>query len=297
MTPKEIEDYKKAGEIAKKIKEFSRKLIKSKMPLLEIAEKIESQILKLGGKIAFPVNLAVNDVAAHFTPSSTSEEKAEGLLCVDIGIHVNGKIADTAFSMDLENSEENKKIIQASQKALNSAIKKIKQNPFSQLNEIGKTIQETISSFDLSPIKNLSGHSLGNYLVHSGITIPNYDNNNNKKLNEGAYAIEPFATSGEGVVYDGGKSNIYRLENQKTPRDKTAREIYNFILKNYETLPFCERWIAKKFPKTKLGLMFLEKEGILHHYPQLVEKSRSKVSQAENTILIHKDGKVEITTE
>lgn len=297
MENKEIQDYRKAGKIASEVKRYAKSIIKPGMPLLEMAEKIENKIIELGGKCAFPVGLSINEIAAHSTPSSDDKTKAEGLLSIDIGIHVDGFIADTAFSLDLTKEKKYKKLIEASEKALENSINLIKKNPSVFISEIGKTIQETISGFGFSPIRNLSGHSLGKNLVHAGITIPNYNNNNDKILEPSAYAIEPFATSGEGIVYDGGKSLIYRLEKTTTlPRDKTAREIYNFILENYETLPFCERWISKKFgSRAKIGLMFLEKQGILHHYPQLVEKSHAPVAQAENTIIIQK-GKIEVTT-
>ena len=297
MEKKELESYQKAGKIAVQVKEYARNLIKPGMPLLEIVEKIEKKIEELGGEPAFPVNLSINEIAAHYTPSSIDETLANGLLKIDIGIEINGFIADTAFSLDLTKNKEHKKLIEASEQALKQSIKSIKENPKITLSEIGKTIQETIASFGFSPIRNLSGHSLGEFTIHSGITIPNYENHNNKVLESGAYAIEPFATTGEGIVRDGGKSNIYRLEKEGAIRDPTARKIYNFVIENYSTLPFCERWLTKEFgSKTRIGLLFLEKAGVLHSYAQLVEKSNAPISQAENTILINKK-EIEVTTE
>ena len=297
MNSKELEAYRKAGKIAKEVKEYAKEIIEEGKLLLEIAEKIEEKIVELGGKPAFPVSLAIDEIAAHYTPNSTDETKASGLLCIDIGVHMDGYIADTAFSLDLTKEGKHKEIIEASEQALRNAIEVIEKNPEISLSEIGKEIQEAITDNGFSPIRNLSGHSLGNFLIHEGTTIPNYENNNDKSLDEGAYAIEPFATSGEGVVYDSGRSNIYRIEQTGGVRDSIAREIYSFVVEEYQTLPFCERWISKKFgSRAKLGLLFLEKAGIVHHYPQLVEKSHAPVSQAENTIIIQ-DKKVEITTE
>ena len=294
LTRKQIQDYKKAGEIASQAVKFAKKIIKPGMKLFEIADKIEAEIEKLGGKCAFPVNLAIDDVAAHFTPASDSEEVASGLLKVDIGVHVNGDIADTAFSLDLTKEGKYKELIASSQEALDNAIKVAEKN--ATLSEIGKTIQDTITNKGFSPVRNLSGHELGSWMVHAGITIPNYENNNQAALKEGAYAIEPFSTTGTGIVYDAGKSGIYRLEKEAGVRDSKSREIYNFILKEYKTLPFCERWISKKFgSRAKLALLFLEQAGILHHYAQLIEKSHAPVSQAEHTVLILKD-KTEVTT-
>src|SRR3989344_5627431 len=103
--------YIKAGEIAKQAKEYAKSMIKQGMPLLEIAEKIELKIVELGGFPAFPVNLSKNEIAAHSTPLYDDTETASGLLKVDIGVHIEGCIADTALSLDLDNSEENKRLI------------------------------------------------------------------------------------------------------------------------------------------------------------------------------------------
>tara|TARA_Y100000034_G_scaffold45400_1_gene55843 strand:+ start:21083 stop:21958 length:876 start_codon:yes stop_codon:yes gene_type:complete len=284
----------KAGEIAKEVKKYAKSIIKKDMLLLEIVELIETKIEELGGKIAFPVNLSINDIAAHYTPDYNDETKAHGLLKVDIGIHVDGWIADTAISLDLEEDSENKKLIEASLKALENATKIIKEN--TKLNEIGKIIQETIESYDFTPIINLSGHSMEQYDLHSGITIPNINNKQSTPLKQGLYAIEPFATTGNGKVYDGKPSGIYRLINNKNIRSPIARETLKLIEKEYDKLPFCSRWIVKKLgTKALFGLKQLEDNGNLHNYPQLIESSHRKVSQAENTVLIEKE-KI-ITTE
>jgi len=283
-----------AGKIAKQAKEYAKSIVKKNIPLLEIANKIEAKIHELGGKPAFPVNLSINEIAAHYTPDHEDKTLANGLLKVDLGVHVDGFIADTAFSIDLENSEENKKLIQASHKALENAEKKVKEKIHA--NEIGKTIQETIEFFNFSPVINLSGHEMKQYELHAGITIPNVEDTKESILSKGLYAIEPFATTGSGRVHDGKPSGIYLLENEKNVRSPIAREILVFIIEEYQTLPFCSRWLVKKFgTKALIGLKQLEDNGNLHHFPQLVEKEGSKVSQAENTILIDKE--VVITTE
>ncbi len=285
-----IENYRKAGHIAKKTIEYTKSIIKPGLNLLEIAEKIEKKIIELGGKPAFPCNLSINEIAAHYTPSSDDTTKASGLLKIDFGVHISGSIVDTAFSVDLENNSENKKLIEASEQALKQACKTIKPNI--ELWKIGEAIQKAILGFQLSPIRNLSGHQLGNYHVHAGLTIPNCNNNNKTKLPEGVYAIEPFSTSGLGLVYEGKLSGIYRFEEKKAVRFPEARKILSFIEQEYKTLPFCERWISRKFPHAKLSLSLLEKSGILHQYPQLIEKNHGKVSQAETTVLVTDNQKI-----
>lgn len=292
LTKEEISNYRKSGKIARGVVKYAKSIIKPNMLLLEIAEKIETEIEKLGEKPAFPVNLSINEIAAHCTPSYNDETKAFGLLKIDIGVHIQGAITDTAFTLDLENSEENKKLILASEKALEEAIKTAKKEI--EVYKIGERIHNSITSLGFSPIRNLSGHELGKYKVHAGLTIPNYNNNNNTKLPEGVYAIEPFSTTGQGIVYEGKPSGIYRFKKRAGVRDNLAREIMNFVEQEYSTLPFCSRWIIKKFSeRAKLSLNFLEKAGIIHQYPQLVEKSHEKVSQAETTILIT-ENKVEV---
>lgn len=283
-----------AGKIAIQIREYAKKIIKKDMPLLEIAEKIEAKIIELGGKPAFPTNLSINDIAAHYTPSHDDKTLARGLLKIDFGVHIDGDIADTAFSIDLENSDENKKLIKASEEALENALKIIKEKITT--NEIGKIIQKTIESYNLSPIINLSGHSIKKYELHSGITIPNIDDNKNIKIEKGLYAIEPFATNGNGKVYDGKPSGIYYLQSEKNIRSSTAREILRFIVEEYQTLPFCERWLVKRFgTKALFALKELKDAEVLHHFRQLVESSHAKVAQAEHTILVDKD-EIIITT-
>lgn len=290
---KDIQKIIKAGRIASQIREYSKEIIRKDLPLLEIAEKIENKIFELGGKPAFPTNLSINDITAHYTPPYDDETLAHGLLKVDFGVHVDGWVADTAFSLDLENDNKNKKLIEASEKAVENAIKIIKQGVLTS--EVGKEIQEAIESYGFSPIINLSGHEMKQYELHAGITIPNINDRKSIVLKKGLYAIEPFATSGSGKVYDGKLSEIYALIDNKNVRGLIAREILKFIEGEYQTLPFCSRWIVKKFgTKALFGLKQLEDNRNLHRFPQLVESSHSKVSQAEHTILVR--DKVIVTT-
>lgn len=295
MDKEELEHYKKAGEIAKKVVGYAKEIIKPSMLLSEIAKKIHKKIEDLGSVPAFPVNLAINDIAAHYHPSLEDETKAEGLLKVDIGVHVNGYIADTAFSIDLTPDKKHKDLIKASEEALENTLKKLEKNPGLTLSEIGKIIQETIENKKFSPVINLSGHSLSQHDLHSGITIPNYANENKNKLKDGAYAIEPFATSGEGKIYEGGNSNIFRIIEPKNPRSPNARKILDYVWKKYRTLPFSLRELQEKFPMARISLKELEQQGIIKNYPQLIEQSHSPVSQAEHTIIKTEKGII-ITT-
>jgi len=284
----------KAGKITEQVREWIKPQIRKDLLLLEIAERIEEKIVELGGEPAFPVNLSINDIAAHYTPTFDDKTKAYGLLKVDFGVHIDGWVADNAFSVDLDNNEENRKLILAAEKALENALKLVKRG--TSLSEIGKEIQKTMESHKATPIINLSGHSISHYDLHAGTTVPNYDNESKEVFEEGIYAIEPFATFGNGKVYDGKPSGIYSLIDERNVRNPIARKVLDYVIEEYSTLPFCSRWIIRKFGHTALfGLKQLEDNGNLHHYAQLIEVSHRNVSQAEHTILVE-ENKVEVTT-
>lgn len=294
LSKETLEKYKKAGKIASEAVKFARSLVKKDTPLLEIAEKIENKIIELGGKPAFPVNLSINEVAAHSTPSFNSTDKASGLIKVDLGVHIDGYVADTSFSLDLESLEENKKLIQTAEKALEEACKIVHSGI--KIKEIGKSIENTIRTAGLQPIHNLSGHSIEQYNLHAGTTIPNIDNAQEKILLEGVYAVEPFVTSGLGSVRDGKPSGIYMLTKQGQVRDMFARQVLAWIQEEYQTLPFCLRWLVKKFgTRAVIAMQRIEEAGLVHHYPQLIESGKGKVAQAEHTLIVT-DKEVVVTT-
>lgn len=292
MEKNEIEAYIEAGKIAKQTVDFAKSFIKPGMVLIEIAEKIEGKIEELGGNMAFPTNLSLNEAAAHYTPSSKDTTKAQGLLKIDLGVEIDGCIADTAFSLDLTDDKKYKEMIELNEKALESALNKIKQN--TKIWEIGTEIDKAVAG-KFSIIKNLTGHSLSENEIHAGITIPNVRNSNNTELNDIAIAIEPFLTTGEGEVYDSVPSEIYMLQSDNPVRDSESRKILKFIKEEYKTKPFCKRWLEKHFQKVDFALKIMTQQEILHNFPVLIERSRKPVSQAEHTVLILKD-KVIVTT-
>ncbi len=286
----ELEKWRKAGKLGSETLAYARSIVKPGMRLLEIAEKLESFIEKKGAKFAFPINLSIDDIAAHNSPLFDDDQVAHGLLKIDLGISIDGYISDLACSIDLTENHEHKKLIEASQKALDQAIQMIR--PGVKIGKIGQAIQATISKYGYAPIINLSGHELKQYLLHSGLTIPNYDNKSETTLKEGqVLAIEPFATTGQGMVQDGAPSGIYKFEIKHLVRDSDSRKILDFIEEEYKELPFSSRWLVKKFgSKSLFSLRLLEKASSLHHFAHLVEKTHAPVSQAEATILVTKDG-------
>lgn len=294
----EKEKIRKAGKIAAETIEYAKSIVKKGESLLDIAEKIESKIEELGGKPAFPTTLSIDEVAAHFTPMHNDVGKAYGLIKVDLGVNIDGWISDTAFTIDLEGSEENKKLIETAEEALDKALRTVEEGV--SVGEIGKTVQNFVKKKGCLPIANLTGHEIAQYDLHAGVSIPNIDNGSDEEIEQTQYAVEPFVTKGSanGKIQEGKPSGIYVIEDTKMPRSPIAREILEFIENEYKTLPFCSRWLVNKFgTKALVGLKQLEANGNLHHYGQLVETSGNKVAQREHSILINEKGKPEITTE
>lgn len=293
MDKKQFEKYIEAGKIAKQVVDYAKSFIKKDMLLIDIANKIDEKIFELGAEPAFPVNLSLNEIAAHYTPGTNDETKAEGLLKVDIGVDIEGFIADTAFSLDLSEDGKFKEMIAENERILESALSQLKVG--SEVSVIGNTIAKELENSKFKIIRNLSGHSLDEYEVHSGLTISNYENGDSTELEDVAIAIEPFLTTGKGEIYEGKPSEIYVLQKEGKPRDRESRAVLEFIKENFYTKPFCKRWLEEeKLPMLNFALRVLVKEGIIHNFPVLTEVDKQPVSQAEHTV-VFKD-KVYVTT-
>jgi len=281
-----LNKLKKAGNIAAQARDFGISLIKKDASLLEITKKVEEKILKLGGEMAFPPQISMNDCAAHFYPDADDKTILKDQLCsLDVGVHIDGYIGgDTAATVDLSGSNE--ELVKASREALNNAVKLAV--PGAKLNEIGKVIHETITKFGFSPVRNLSGHGLDRYNIHSPPSIPNFDNGNQTKLEEDQLiAIEPFASKGAGIIYESGNATVFQLIGKKPVRNIFTRQILKEIEK-YKGLPFCRRWLVEKFSLPKINFAFRELKNleILKEYPPLVDKAHGLVSQAEHTLIV-----------
>jgi methionyl aminopeptidase len=294
MEEHELESYKKAGKIAKQVVDFAKDLIKPEMKLIDIANAVDEKIAELGAQIAFPVNLSLNEVAAHYTPAPEDETLAEGLLTVDIGVAVDGFIADTAFSLDLTEDGKFKDMLELNQKILEEISEIVK--PGMKVHEVGDAAQDELERWNeendtkFSIIKSLSGHELGENTIHAGLTISNYRNDNEVELEDTAVAIEPFVTTGAGDVYEGQPGGIYALQSDENVRDRDAREVLKFIKEKFVTRPFCLRQLVGEselsLAKLKFILKSMVKQGILKEYAMLIEKSKAPVSQFEHTFVI-----------
>ncbi len=285
LNKNELEDWKKACKISAQALDYGKSLIKKGNNLLDVARKTDKKIISLGGEIAFPSQVSMNQIAAHFCPTKNNNPVLDNqIMKLDVGAHVNGFIGDNACTVDL--SGENSDLVKASRGALNNAIKIIK--PGITLAEIGREIQETIMNYGFAPVRNLSGHGLGKFEVHTKPTIPNYDNGDETEIKNGdIFAIEPFATNGHGIVIETSNPAVFSFVQKKPVRDMTTRKILKEI-ENYKGLPFAKWWLEEKFSlfRVNLALRQLENLGVIKGYPPLADRDNGLVSQAEHTILV-----------
>jgi len=286
-----IEKYEKACRIAFEVLQETKPLIKPGAKLLEIAEAAEAKIREKGAKPAFPANISINEVAAHFTPEkdSTAVIGEKDIVKLDVGVHVDGFIGDNALTVDLSN--ENGKLVEAAEKALDAAICAIRSG--ARIGDVGAEVESAIKGYGFKPIENLTGHSLAEYELHAGVEVPNIGNKDPTQLSEGmVVAIEPFATNGEGRVSESPEAEIFSFSEKLPVRMRESRRLLNYAEENFRTLPFAERWLYKDFG-SKLLLHAALKELVfstaLKQYPVLKESGRGLVSQAEATMVVEKD--------
>ena len=298
-----IDSYIKAGKIVSKIRTDASKMIKEGCLVLDLVEYVESEILKQDAEIAFPCNVSINEVAAHYTSPANDKTviHAGDLVKLDLGAMVNGCIADSAVTVMAEGNiderftqdqiNENQELIEASAAGLEAAIATVRAGV--ELNKIGAAVHEAINDFDFNPIFNLMGHSLEQYNLHAGISVPNYDNNDTFKLDEGqAVAIEPFATTGIGHVNDAPGHYIYSYMANKPFRMKSTQKVLTYIQNNNQYVPFSGRWITDKFGERRGGIALKQLSDAMAIYPYapLKEKQDCFVSQKEHTLIVEKEG-------
>ena len=281
-----LENYRRAGVILVEVRKEATGLIKDGGSLLEVAEFVENNIREKGGEPAFPCNISRNEEAAHATPSIDDQTVfgKDDLVKLDIGVHIDGYIADSAVTVDLSGNYDG--LVKAAEAALDEAIKIIRDGVSTI--EIGEVIGTTIKERGYKPVVNLSGHGLSRYDSHAPPTIPNVKYEHGVTLHENnVVAIEPFATDGGGKVVESGNAEIFSLIKPKPVRMREAKKLLDEI-KNYQGLPFAKRWLPRE--RLELALRTVETAGILRDYPVLREEEKGMVSQAEHTVIIKKDG-------
>jgi methionyl aminopeptidase len=296
MEPYALDCFRRAARIARESREWAAANIKPGVQIRTILESVEDQIREAGGAPGFPAQSSRNSIAAHFCTSPEDEETYEEGDCVkvDLGVHVDGYVADTATTVDLSLDGRWKTLIRSSADALAAAIATVEIGI--NVSKIGAAVERTITAAGFQPVRNLTGHGLGRWKVHTPPQIPNYAEHGGGHLEEGmVFAIEPFACNGRGFIRERGKAEVFMMV--RPPRK--AKGLHKEILKAIESwrgLPIARRYFREFEPEDvddtfrKLG-----RQGSLMRYPPLVEEEGVMVAQTEHTMYLGSDG-VEVLT-
>ncbi len=291
------EEYFKAGKIASEVRKFVKQKVRVGVSLLEIARQVEEETIKRNGMPAFPCNVCMNSVAAHYTPSfrDSSVVKEGDLVKVDFGVHVDGYLVDTAVSFSFNPSYD--LMVEAAEYVLSEAIRSFRKG--TRAGEIGRVIASAAQRRGYRTITNLSGHMVEPFKIHAGYSIPNIWVPRTQEIRVGdVYAVEPFLTTldAAGFVEEGRIQNIFSI----TARRKTGEENLDRLIEKAwarsRSLPFATRFIsADDYRETEAALERMVDLKILRSYPILVEATGRPVAQAEHTLVLIDDGVVVLT--
>ncbi|KAK5697353.1 Methionine aminopeptidase 2 [Elasticomyces elasticus] len=308
-----LTEYRQAAEVHREVRKYAKSVIKPGMTLTEIAETIEDGTRHLTGHmgleegdnilggVAFPTGLSLNHCAAHYTPNAGNKMvlQKEDVMKVDFGVHVNGRIVDSAFTVAFDPKYDN--LLAAVKDATNTGIRAAGID--ARMGEIGEAIQEAMESYEVEidgttypvkAIRNLNGHTITQYSIHGGSagkSVPIVKGGSNEKMEEGeTYAIETFGSTGKGLVRDDMETSHYaRMPDapKVALRVASAKKLLQSIDKNFGSLPFCRRYLDRLgHDKYLLGLNNLVQSGIVQDYPPLCDIKGSYTAQYEHTILL-----------
>ena len=298
-------DLRKAAEVHRQVRQYARKTIKPGMTMIGITELIEDAARALVGGdsslqagMGFPTGVSLNHCAAHYTPNKGDATvlKYEDVMKVDIGVHVNGRIVDSAFTMAFDEKYNN--LLEAVKDATNTGVRETGIDV--RLCDVGAAIQEVMESYEVEldgktyqvkPIRNLNGHNIMPFQIHGGKSVPIVKGGDQTKMEEGeTFAIETFGSTGKGYVHDEGEVSHYAKRadvGHITLRLNSAKSLLNSIDKHFGTLPFCRRYLDRVGEdKYLLALNNLVKSGLVQDYPPLCDTKGSYTAQFEHTILL-----------
>ncbi len=301
-----IDMYQKAGKIVKDVRELAVSEVHEGMKVLTLINLIESEIKKRGALPAFPCNISINEVTAHYTspPGDETILQDGDLVKIDLGAHVDGYIADSATTVMIGSGEgpyqsgdknytpeKQLELIETANHALEVAINNIRAG--AELGKIGGAVEEYVKSQGFLPVANLTGHSMDQWILHSGLSIPNVNEKNHHKIEEGdVLAIEPFVTDGVGMVGDMKDTFIFRFLRDRPLRLAPAKKLLDIIKLKYANLPFAQRWLKDEPGVRQLNpaMRQLISSRAIYPYHVLREKSGARVAQAEHTVIVESDG-------
>lgn len=299
LDPSAADKFRAAGRIAGAARRLAAGLVAPGVRLAEVMEKTEAFIRSQGGGPAFPAQTSRNHIAAHYCPppgDPTTYQEGD-VVKVDIGVEVDGYVADTAQTIYLGSDPRYQRLVAAAKAALEAAIDRAR--PGARVTELSAAIEQAIEGHGLRPVYNLTGHGLDRWRVHTAPSIPaSPDRHGDVELQPGmVIAIEPFATDGRGQVYERGRAEVFMVPRPPAKMkglDAAAWE----VIERMRGLPFARRSFPASIPASAVEATLgrLMRIGCLVSYPPLVDPDPNvRVSQYEHSLLITESG-VEVLT-
>lgn len=265
-----LNNYRKAAEIHRQVRKWAQGAIKPGQGLTEVANGIEDGVralldnagLETGDSLksglGFPTSLSVNNCVAHYTPNPGQKDiilTREDVLKVDFGVHINGWIVDSAFTLAFDPTYDN--LLAAVMDSTNTGIKTAGIDV--RISDVSAAIQEVMESYEVEirgktypvkPVRNLCGHDIQSYRIHGRKAIPFIKNSDQTKMEEGEiFAIETFGSTGRGYTRDGPGVYGYGLRRNPPPRVNmslsSANKVYKTIKDNFGTVVFCRRYLSR----------------------------------------------------
>jgi methionyl aminopeptidase len=291
-----LECHRKAGRIAAECREWARAQVKPGLSVRWLLESVEQRIRDAGAEPAFPAQSSRNSIAAHYcSPPEDALCYAEGdCVKIDFGVHVDGYVADTAASIDLSSDGRWGALIAASAAALAAAIATVGHDV--PVGDVGAAIERTIVGAGFQPVRNLTGHGVGRWKVHTPPQIPNYAERGGGRLKTGMiFAIEPFASTGQGFIRERGRAEVFMMVGPPLSAKGLDRNLLQAIAA-WRGLPIARRYFREHDPALlEDALSRLARQGALMRYPPLVEEDGVMVAQTEHSLYLGPQG-VEILT-
>ena len=287
----ELEKFIESGKILSQVRGYVKGMQVRGRKVLDVCEEVEGKIREFGGRPAFPCNVGINEVAAHYTsPWDDGSVIPDGsIVKVDFGVELDGFATDTAIPRSLNPAYDS--MIIAAESALQEAISAIA--PGRKLSDVGSVVERCIERYGFKPIRNLTGHKIDRYTLHAGKSVPNVSGIESGRFEIGeVFAVEPFVTlrSAEGAVMDGDAAYIYRFVKTKGARSKAAIQLAEYVKDTYKTLPFASRWIHNSWRGDFSAFEELVSQRCVVGYPVLVEATGQPIAQAEHTIVVTESG-------
>merc|ERR1719204_570968 len=257
-------EVRQAAEAHRQTRKYIQSWVKPGMKMIDICEELEKTgraLINENGLeagLAFPTGCSRNHVAAHYTPNAGDNTVLEydDVVKMDFGTHIKGRIIDCAWTMTFNE----------------------KYDPLKK-------------GYQVKSIRNLNGHSISPYQIHSGKTVPIIKGGDQTVMEENEfYAIETFGSTGKGYVHEDMECSHYmkNFDVGHVPlRLQKSKQLLNVINKNFGTLAFCRRWLDRLGESRYLmALKDLGEKGIVDPYPPLVDIKGCYTAQYEHTILL-----------